>query len=733
MSRIFTLDSPLGDQLKFRSLCGDEELGRMFEFHIDALADSHSLSLQALLGQSVTVHIEEQGGATRYLNGVVARAALAGRDAARHYRYELVVRPWLWLATRRTDYRIFQMRSVPEIVQETLAPYGFQMENKLTDSYAPREYCVQYNETDADFVSRLIEYEGIYYYFEHASGKHTLVLCDSMSSHHPSPGYASIPYLGHDRATIADEEHIDSWVPAKEINAGRHEADDYDFTKPKADLSVRRADPRGHSHDSLPVYEWPGGYRDDAHGERYTRVRLEELQSEHERAAGHTNVRGAAPGYLFTLKNCPRDDQNREYLVVRCSYRFQENVYASGGDDEVMHDTQLVAQPTSLPYRSQRVTPRPRTSGPQTAVVVGPPGEEIWTDPYGRVKLQFQWDRYGQRDQNSSCWIRVSNPWAGGGFGGVQIPRVADEVIVDFLNGDPDYPIVTGRVYNGERMPPWGLPASATQSGILSRSTPGGTTEHANAMRFEDRKGAEQLWMHAERNFDAETEQDHTLSVGHDHAHSVGNDETLSVKNNRQRSVGQNETVNVGQHRVAQIGGNETHGVGGDRTRNVGKNETVTIGVNREATIGGNHTETVAKAKTETVGQGKTLTVVQHYHTSAASMKTSVNGAHIEEIGTRTSNIANAHVTHVGGAQVVNVNHGHTMNVRRHVRINAGDEIDLVCGKASITMKSDGTITIQGVKVQSTGSDSHSVNGKTVTSSATGEHTVEGTVLKLNP
>ncbi|SOE98664.1 Rhs element Vgr protein [Burkholderia sp. OK233] len=733
MSRIFTLDSPLGDQLKFRSLCGDEELGRMFEFRIEALADSHSLSLQALLGQSVTVNIEEQGGATRYLNGVIARASLAGRDAARHYRYELVVRPWLWLATRRTDCRIYQMRSVPEIVQETLAPYGFQIENRLTGSYAPREYCVQYNETDADFVSRLIENEGIYYYFEHASGKHTLVLCDAMSSHHPLPGYASIPYLGHDRATIADEEHIDTWVPAKEINAGRHEADDYDFTRPRADLSVRRADPRGHSHDSLPVYEWPGGYRDDAHGERYNRVRLEELQSEHERAAGHTNVRGVAPGYLFTLKNCPRDDQNREYLVVRCGYRFQENVYASGSDDEVMHDTQLVAQPTSLPYRSQRVTPRPRTSGPQTAVVVGPPGEEIWTDQYGRVKLQFQWDRYGQRDQNASCWIRVSNPWAGGGFGGVQIPRVGDEVIVDFLNGDPDYPIVTGRVYNGERMPPWGLPASATQSGILSRSTPGGTTEHANAMRFEDRKGAEQLWMHAERNFDAETEQDHTLSVGHDHAHSVGNDETLSVKNNRQRSVGQNETVNVGQHRVAQVGGNETHGVGGSRTRSVGQNETVTIGANRDATIGGTHKETVAQSKTETIGEAKTLTVGQLYQTTSQDMKTLVASSHTEEIGARTSTIANAHVLNVGGEHSVNVGASHTTNVQHQVLVNAGDQLALVCGQSSILMKSDGTILIQGVNVESTGTDSHSVRGKTVKSSATGEHTVEGTVLKLNP
>jgi len=341
------------------------------------------------------------------------------------------------------------------------------------------------------------------------------------------------------------------------------------------------------------------------------------------------------------------------------------------------------------------------------------------------VKLQFHWDRYGRRDENSSCWVRVSNPWAGGGFGGIQIPRVGDEVVVDFLNGDPDHPMVTGRVYNAERMPPWGLPASATQSGLLSRSTPGGTVAHANALRFEDRKGAEQLWMHAERNFDAETEQDHTLSIGHDHTHSVGNDETMQVTNNRKRSVGQNETVSIGQHRMATIGGNETHTVAGSRQREVGQAETVKIGTDRQATIGGSHTETVVHNKTATIGQ--------LYHTTTRQMKTTVAASHIEEIGERTSSIAHAHVVNVGAAQSVNVGSNHTMTVGKRVLVSAGDELALVCGSASITLKNDGTIQIIGVTVESVGSSSHSIRGTTVTSSATGEHTVEGVVLKLNP
>ncbi|KFL54389.1 type IV secretion protein Rhs [Burkholderia pyrrocinia] len=734
MNRVFTLDSPHGDDLKFHTLDGSDELGRLFEFRIEALADSHSLSLKDMLGKPVTVRIEQQDQSTRYLNGIVARASLAGRRAERHYGYELVVRPWLWLATRRSDCRIFQNKTVPEIVQEVLSTYGFPIENHLAESYVPREYCVQYNETDAAFVSRLMEFEGIYYWFRHAEDTHTLMLSDAMSSHAALSGYETIPYIARDRTAIADEEHIDGWLPAQEVSVGKHQTTDYDYTKPRADLSSQKVDPRGHDHDSFASFEWPGGYRDDAPGAHYSRVRLEEQQAEHERASADTDVRGAAPGYLFTLAHCPRADQNREYLIVRCQYRFQENAYASDqGAEAVVHQTMMLVQPSSLPFRSPRETPRPRTNGPQTATVVGPPGEEIWTDQYGRVKLQFRWDRYGQSNQDSSCWVRVSSPWAGGGFGGVQIPRVGDEVVVDFLNGDPDEPIVTGRVYNGEKMPPWGLPGSATQSGMLSRSSPGGTTEHANAFRFEDKKGAEQLWMHAERNFDAETEADHSLSVGNNHTHTVGNDETIQVKNNRQRSVGQNETVNIGQNRVAQIGANETHGVVGNRTRTVGQNETVTIAANRDATIGGIHNETVAKGKTETIGEGKTLNVGQLYQTTSQDMKTLVAASHTEEIGARTSTITNAHTLTVGGEHTVSVGANHTTSVRHQVLVNAGDQLALVCGKSSIVMMSNGTITIQGVNVASTGTDTHSVNGKTVTSSATGEHTVEGTILKLNP
>ena len=720
------------EQLKFRSMRGREGLSELFEFEVDMVSTSFSLDLKQLLGTSLTLELADEGG-PRFLNGTVVRFELVGRanETGRHYIYRALVQPWLWYLTRTTDCRIFQNKSVPEVLDEVLGKYGFQFEKRLTGSYPAWEYCVQYQESDFAFVSRLMEHEGIAYHFEHADGSHLLVLADDAGSYKPLPGHASIPYRPRDRVVNALEPCIDQWRVAEQITSGRVMLDDFDFRKSRASLQSVQQDPKPHDHSTYEVYEWLGGYTEHQQGDAYAKIRLQELQCAHELAAGHTNVVGMAPGYLFQMTHCPRESDNREYLVTETRYDLREPEYSSGGSSESVCEFDFTVLPSSVPYRPARKTPRPRTNGPQTATVVGP--EEIWTDRFGRVKLQFRWDRYGQSNQDSSCWVRVSSPWAGGGFGGVQIPRVGDEVVVDFLNGDPDQPIVTGRVYNGERMPPWSLPGSATQSGLLSRSSPGGTTEHANAFRFEDKKGAEQLWMHAERNFDAETELDHSLSVGNNHTHTVGNDETMQVKNNRQRNVGQNETVTIGQHRVAQIGGNETHGVGGNRTRSVGQNETVTVGANRDATIGGTHKETVAQGKTETIGEAKTLTVGQLYHTTSQDMRTTVAATHTEEIGARTSTISNAHVLTVGGEHSVTVGANHTTNVQRQMLVNAGDRLALVCGRSSIVMQSDGTIVIQGVKVESSGSDSHSVRGRTVTSSATGEHTVEGTVLKLNP
>ncbi|WP_368737906.1 type VI secretion system Vgr family protein [Massilia sp. CCM 8734] len=306
-----------------------------------------------------------------------------------------------------------------------------------------RQMLVQHldQESDFDFVSRLMEHEGIYYYFKHALGSHTLVLADEIGAHEVLPDYAAIPFFKAERVATPQEEFIDRYHVAQEIAPGSYVTDDFNFTKPRARLQNQRANAASHQHGDMEVYDWMGGYAEMGDSDHYSRIRLEGLQSERERDHGHATVRALAPGYRFNLSNCPRDEAKREYLLVSVTYRLQEPCYASD-PTPACYECDFVTQPTSLPFRPRRVTPNPRTNGPQTATVVGPAGEEIWTDEYGRIKVQFRWDCYGTMDENSSCWLRVASSWAGSNFGALYIPRVGQEVIVDFIGGEADRPIV---------------------------------------------------------------------------------------------------------------------------------------------------------------------------------------------------------------------------------------------------------------------------------------------------
>ncbi|ABM33905.1 type VI secretion system tip protein TssI/VgrG [Paracidovorax citrulli] len=500
MTRRVTIQTPLGEQLQFRQLQGREELSQVFSLDIDLLSEDKSIDPKALLGKSATVVVETEGGGRRYLDGIVTRFGMQGQDH-RFYAYRLRLQPWVWLASRKSDFRIFQNKSVPQIIEEVLGAYGYPMEKKLSRSYRTWEYCVQYDESDLQFVSRLMEHEGIYYYHQHAQGQHTLTLADDIvASHQPLPGAATIPFYPPEKSAVADRENIHAWELHEEIHSGRFYNDDYDFKKPKADLANMRQMPPGHSHDAYETYEWPGGYTEFGDGEAYARVRLQENLSGRSTVRGESRHRSLATGYLFTLENYPRADQNQQYLITGLQYHFKENPRVSAANPGQKGTVQeegsfqrftLQAQPTSLPYTPARVTPKPKTTGPQTAVVVGPPGEEIWPDQYGRVKVQFHWDRQGRFDEQSSCWIRVSQGWAGQNYGSIYLPRIGQEVIVDFLSGDPDQPIITGRVYNADQMPPWKLPEHKTQSGTLTRWSKGGGG--ASMLRFEDQKGIEHL------------------------------------------------------------------------------------------------------------------------------------------------------------------------------------------------------------------------------------------------
>jgi type VI secretion system secreted protein VgrG len=584
MPRIFTVHTPLGpEMLKFESLQGRERLSQLFEFRLDMLSPSQDISAEALLGHNVTVEVETQGLGRRYLNGEVTSFGLVSR-LERHYRYQAVVRPWTWYMTRTENSKIFQNKTAIDMILEVLFyPYGnvssWGVLNRTTDSYRKWDYCVQYQESDFNFVSRMMEHEGIYYFFKHEMGKHTLVLADSPAGHDALPEYAKVPYIGRDAASIADEEHFDGWMPSKQVESGAYLTDDYDFTKPRAKLEQRKTHPLGHPNDRYRVYQYPGGYTEPTpDGEFYTKVRLEALQSPHEILIGDTGVRGIAPGYHFNLYRCPRADQNREYLIVGADYDWKENPYDATGRTPTVHRARVTCQDYAVQFRPARVTPKPRTHGPQTAVVVGPKGEEIWTDGYGRVKVQFRWDREGKHDENSSCWMRVSHPWAGTNFGAIHIPRIGQEVIVDFIGGDPDYPIITGRVYNADEMPPWTLPAHKTQSGILTRSTPKGTPDHANMIRFEDRKGAEQIRVHAERNLVTSVEADEFRAVGHDRTTRIGHDDAMRVGGDQSLKVDGNETIQIGANEKIDIGGNLSLHVASERSDVVDSNYKLEVG-----------------------------------------------------------------------------------------------------------------------------------------------------------
>jgi type VI secretion system secreted protein VgrG len=587
MKRLINAQTPLGDDLMFSALTGREEMSRLFDFSLELKSVKSSIPVKALLGQSITVEMQLQDGAKRYLNAQCSQFHATGKTG-RYYVYEARLRPWLWYASRRSDFKIFQQMTVPEIVLDVLGKtYPFPVDNRLTANYRKWDYNVQYRETDFNFVSRLMEHEGIYYYFEHTAGEHTLVLCDGLNAHSPFPGYASVPYYPPDSA-YPGEDYFDTWTVGQALDSGAFRTDDYDFIKPSAELVTSRDKPRPHPHADYEIYDFPGGYTETDDGERYSRMRMEELQADHETIQGFGEVRGAAPGRLFTLKRHPRADQNRDYLITSAHYTLRDNSYEADADAGMLTwRVHIDAIPASETYRPQRLTPKPHSMGPETAVVVGPEGEEIHTDEYGRVKVQFHWDRYGKKNDQSSCWIRVAHPWAGTKWGFIHIPRMGQEVMVDFLGGDPDYPIITGSVYNAEQMPPYGLPQNKTASGFKSRSSKGAEATDYNELRFEDLKGEEQIYLHAQRNLDTVVELDESHVVGRDRQNRVERNDQRYVNNNDTQAVTVDQTMTVGGNQVLSVGGNREISVSGKQSAAVAGNHDVDVGGNASVHVSG--------------------------------------------------------------------------------------------------------------------------------------------------
>lgn len=539
--------------LLLNEMGGDEELGRLFSYELQLNSLDANIDLNQLLGKPMSVSLQLADGGARYFHGLVARCS-QNIDQGQFASYQVTLRPWLWLLSRTSDCRIFQNLSIPQIIKQVFRDLGFSdFEDALSRPYREWEYCVQYRETSFDFVSRLMEQEGIYYFFRHEQDRHVLVLADAYGAHATVPGYTSVPYYPKDEQQ-RERDHMHNWHLVQQVQPGSLELNDYDFQRPSASIDVRSAMPRPHTAGDYPLYDYPGTYVKSEDGEHYARTRIEALQTLHEQVEFSGNARGLGSGHLFSLTGFSRRDQNREYLILGARYYItQERLESGGGAASAQFDSSLTCIDAQQSFRPLANTHRPIVKGPQTALVVGPKGEEIWTDQYGRVKVHFYWDRHDQSNENSSCWIRVSQSWAGKNWGSMQIPRIGQEVIVSFLEGDPDRPIITGRVYNAEQTAPYDLPENATQSGMKSRSSKGGSPANFNEIRMEDKKGLEQLYIHAERNQDIVVEVDESHSVGHDRNKSIGHNETVTIGNNRLRIVKQEDVLSVGQKKTDSI------------------------------------------------------------------------------------------------------------------------------------------------------------------------------------
>jgi type VI secretion system secreted protein VgrG len=539
---IMKLQTSLGDTLRFRSLAASEEMGRLYDYSVLALADADAnVDPVALLGTDAVVSIELGNGEQRHFHGQVARAGLESAHG-KLISWRLQLRPWLWRLTRRADNRIFQNLTVEDIIKKVFEKHpGGDVVFELQGSFTPRLYCVQYRESDFNFVSRLMEEEGMYYFHRHTADKHTLVICNAMTSHADFPGFGSIKYRDSQDQLI-DLQAITEWRHANELTTGKVTLTDYDYLKPGTSLMVDHSSVHNSAPAALENYDYPGLYLEKARGSNLAQVRQQERDARVLRVTGSTTtVGGLAAGYRFALVDHQLASENTDHVVISTHIDAQYAGYESG-----QGENHFVCRFTAMRYahvfRPDRITPKPLISGPQTAVVVGPSGEEIYTDAHARVKVQFHWDRLGEKNDGSSCWVRVASQWAGKAWGMISLPRIGQEVVVDFLEGDPDLPLITGRVYNAVQVPPYALPDNKTVSTIRSQSTLNGTTANANELRFEDKKGEEYVWFQAEK----------------DMRHLVKNNSQTWIKANESRLVGGNLTEQVsGKHSDTVVGNHE--------------------------------------------------------------------------------------------------------------------------------------------------------------------------------
>jgi len=593
-NRLMAIATPLGDDaVLLASLSGEEAISRLFRFDLELLSTMESIDFNAIVGKNVTVRLTLADGSDRYFNGFISRFSQGGRDQNLvSYHAEMV--PWLWFLTRTSDCRIFQKKKVPDIVKQifdemNLKDYKLQ----LFGNFLEREYCVQYRETDFNFISRLLEEEGIYYFFEHKNGVHTLILANDPAGHKPCPHQPVARYEGASGGAVQEDDIVLDWRVQQEMRPGVYTQADYNFEQPTDPL---KADVAG--KNPYEIYDYhPGEYRKKPEGDSLVRTRLQELEAPCLVAHGSSDCRAFTSGYRFDLKEHYRDDMNQAWVLtsLRHSASQPADFHSSSTSQANFHyRNTFEGIPHSTPFRPPRATPHPVVQGTQTAVVVGPAGEEIFTDKYGRVKVQFHWDREGKKDENSSCWIRVAQNWAGKKWGVLFMPRIGQEVIVDFLEGDPDQPIITGRVYNAEQMPPYTLPDEKTKSTIKSLSSKGGGG--FNEIRFEDKKGSEQVFIHAEKDLHQRVKDSRfetivgstNLIVKKNQFEQIGGDTHLQVTGDQNEKISGTVSLKAGMDLEQKVGSKCAIDAGQEIHLKAGMNLVIESGTTLTLKVGGN-------------------------------------------------------------------------------------------------------------------------------------------------
>jgi type VI secretion system secreted protein VgrG len=716
--RLIGIETPLGkDKLLLQGFSGHEGVSRLFEFNLDLLSADPDITFRDIVGRQVTFSVRLADGGQRSFNGFVSRFAQSGMDV-RFTHYSMQVVPWLWFLTRNADCRIFQNTSIPDIIKKVFKNRGFSdFRVNLVAEYEPREYCVQYRETDFNFVSRLMEQYGIFYFFEHEQGKHTLVLGDSPSGYEECPGQRTAQY-NQTTGDLDAEDVITSWVVEQEMRTGKCALNDYNFTTPATSLlATDNSVVEVGGNTRFEIYDYPGEYPTPSQGKSLAKIRMEEQESTHLVAAGSSVCRAFTPGYTFELAEHYRADANMKYLLSEVQHLASEGGSYSldGGTIGETYSNRFKCVPASLPFRPARITPKPSVQGPQTALVVGKSGEEIWVDNYGRVTVQFYWDREGQKNENSSCWIRVSQPWAGKNWGAMWVPRIGQEVIVSFLEGDPDRPVITGRVYNADQTVPYSLPDKQTVSTLMSRSSKEGQSGNYNEIRFEDKKANEQIFINAERDMDCRVEVDsrefvgsnRSLQVGTNQLEQVAGEKHLHVKSSQFEAIDSDTSLTLGANFFRSIAKDEHLGLGNDRKENVGNDvnlnighdQNVSIANNASLNVGTNYMESITSDRHSAVGANRIESVGADMHVSVSGdtnqtvggkLSVNVTGDHHESVGTVYALDSGQEIHLKGGMKVV---------------IEGGIQLSLKVGGSFVDIGPAG-VTIQGplVRINSGGS-----------------------------